>query len=95
MGEQPCHQNSAVSGKTDETREGSRVELLATTEGFRVKKRPEHPTHLEELLARVTDANRHESVDWGIPVGNEICEARRMTDWGQTHGFRMPEMWCS
>lgn len=51
--------------------EGSQVELLATTEGFRVKKRPEHPT-LEELLARVTDENRHDSVDWGFPVGNEI-----------------------
>ncbi len=51
--------------------EGSLVELLTTTEGFRVKKRPEHPT-LEELLARVTDENRHESVDWGFPVGNEI-----------------------
>jgi antitoxin MazE len=27
---------------------------------------------LQELLAQVTDENRHEVVDWGAPVGREI-----------------------
>jgi antitoxin MazE len=27
---------------------------------------------LEELLAQVTDENRHELVDWGPPVGREV-----------------------
>lgn len=27
---------------------------------------------LEELLAGVTDENRHEETDWGPPVGNEV-----------------------
>ena len=50
---------------------GTCVELLATAEGFKVKKQPCQPT-LEELLSRVTDENRHELVDWGRPVGNEV-----------------------
>ena len=50
---------------------GTCVELLATAEGFKVQKQPCQPT-LEELLSRVTDENRHEAVDWGRPVGNEV-----------------------
>lgn len=27
---------------------------------------------LQDLLAKVTDVNRHDVVDWGSPVGREI-----------------------
>ena len=27
---------------------------------------------LEELVAGITDENRHEETDWGPPVGNEV-----------------------
>jgi antitoxin component of MazEF toxin-antitoxin module len=27
---------------------------------------------LEELVAGITDENRHDEVDWGPPVGNEV-----------------------
>lgn len=27
---------------------------------------------LEELISRITDENRHDLVDWGPPVGNEV-----------------------
>src|SRR5258706_53237 len=27
---------------------------------------------LEELVARITPENRHEEIDWGPPVGNEV-----------------------
>jgi hypothetical protein len=29
---------------------------------------------LEELVARITDENRHEEVDFGPPVGREILD---------------------
>jgi len=29
---------------------------------------------LEDLVARITDENRHEKIDWGPPVGREILE---------------------
>ncbi|HEV2719569.1 MAG TPA: AbrB/MazE/SpoVT family DNA-binding domain-containing protein [Thermoanaerobaculia bacterium] len=32
---------------------------------------PEDEPTLEEMLARVTEENQHEYVDWGPPVGNE------------------------
>lgn len=27
---------------------------------------------LEQLLAGITEENRHEEIDWGPPVGNEV-----------------------
>jgi len=31
------------------------------------------PTHtLAEMLSRITDENRHDEVDWGSAVGNEV-----------------------
>jgi antitoxin component of MazEF toxin-antitoxin module len=33
---------------------------------------PEQQPTLEELVARITDENRHPEVDWGEPVGEEI-----------------------
>ncbi|WP_306798706.1 AbrB/MazE/SpoVT family DNA-binding domain-containing protein [Oceanobacillus saliphilus] len=35
------------------------------------KQDPKDPT-LEELLAGVTEENRHEEIDWGKPEGKEI-----------------------
>ena len=32
----------------------------------------ETPETLEQLLERVTDSNRHEEVDFGPPVGEEV-----------------------
>jgi hypothetical protein len=32
------------------------------------------PLTLEELVAQITDENRHEEIDWGPPVGREILE---------------------
>lgn len=32
---------------------------------------PEEQPTLEELVARITDENRHPEVDWGQPVGKE------------------------
>lgn len=32
------------------------------------------PPTLEELVARITDENRHEEIDWGPPVGREILD---------------------
>jgi hypothetical protein len=37
--------------------------------------RPQPPMHrytLDELLAQITEENRHEEVDWGPPVGREF-----------------------
>jgi len=31
-----------------------------------------HRPTLEELVAGITEENRHEETDWGPPVGNEI-----------------------
>jgi len=30
------------------------------------------PSRLEELVAQITDDNKHELVDWGPPVGGEV-----------------------
>lgn len=34
----------------------------------------EPPLILEDLVALITDENRHEEIDWGPPVGREILE---------------------
>ena len=33
---------------------------------------PEAKPTLEELVARITDENRHPETDWGEPVGEEV-----------------------
>jgi hypothetical protein len=33
---------------------------------------PEAKPTLEELVARITDENRHSETDWGEPVGEEL-----------------------
>jgi antitoxin MazE len=51
---------------------GTEVDVIV--EDGRIVVRPVHiPKYsLKELLARVTDENRHELVDWGPPVGREV-----------------------
>ncbi|WP_040912575.1 AbrB/MazE/SpoVT family DNA-binding domain-containing protein [Lentibacillus jeotgali] len=50
---------------------GSKVEVKADRKGIFVKPVDEVPT-LEELLAGITDENRHEEIDWGKPEGKEV-----------------------
>ena len=51
---------------------GAPVELK--TEGGRIVIEPSaKPIYkLEDLVAGITDANRHDAVDWGSPVGREV-----------------------
>jgi antitoxin MazE len=55
-------------------REGTKVELVPTTEGVLVKaKRKPKPRYvLSELLAGITPDNAHPATNWGPPVGTEI-----------------------
>ena len=51
--------------------EGQEVEL-DVVDGC-VTIRPRAPTYtLDELLDQVTPENRHDEVDWGRPVGDEV-----------------------
>lgn len=52
---------------------GDAVSITRTPDGLLVKKARQRPKYfLEGLLARVTDENRHEAVDWGGPAGREL-----------------------
>lgn len=50
------------------------AEVDVVVEGDKIIVRPLNvPKYsLQELLAQVTDENRHELVDWGRPVGREV-----------------------
>ena len=52
--------------KADDT-----VEINASQDGFVVKK-ARRKYVLKDLLSRVTPENRHDSVDWDGPKGNEL-----------------------
>jgi antitoxin MazE len=46
---------------------------LSIQEGHLVVKRAAVPEYrLEDLLAQITDENRHGEIDFGPPVGNEV-----------------------
>lgn len=52
---------------------GDAVRFDRTPEGLMiVKVRPRPKVSLDALLARVTEDNRHEAVDWGTPAGREL-----------------------
>lgn len=52
---------------------GDAVSIARTPDGLVIKKmRQRRKYSLEGLLARITDENRHESVDWGVPAGREL-----------------------
>lgn len=50
---------------------GTEIQITENKEGIVLKPITNDPT-LEELLAQVTDENRHEFIDFGKPEGNEI-----------------------
>lgn len=52
--------------KADDT-----VDVNVSQDGFVVKK-ARRKYALKDLLSRVTPENRHDSVDWGGPKGNEL-----------------------
>ena len=52
--------------------EGAEVELTAHPGGLDVAAVAGHVPSLAELLAQITDANRHEAVDSGPAVGAEV-----------------------
>ena len=55
--------------------EGSKVELVRTTDGVLVKGRRCKPRYrLADLLAAVTPDNIHSETDWGASVGREVIE---------------------
>ncbi|MDQ7833452.1 MAG: AbrB/MazE/SpoVT family DNA-binding domain-containing protein [Desulfovibrionaceae bacterium] len=52
---------------------GDAVSIARTPEGLTIKKvQPRPKVSLDALLARVTEDNRHEAVDWGGPAGREL-----------------------
>ena len=51
---------------------GSTVEVSMENGNIVVKPIREPMYTLEELVERITDENRHEEIDWGRPVGNEV-----------------------
>ena len=52
---------------------GTCLDMVATAEVFRVKKRPCGLT-LEDIVSRSTEQNRNELENWGPDVGNEMWE---------------------
>jgi antitoxin MazE len=51
--------------------DGSEIQITEDKDSIILKPITNDPT-LEELLAQVTDENRHSSIDWGKPKGNEV-----------------------
>lgn len=51
---------------------GSTVEVSMENGNIIVKPVKEPTYTLEELVDGITDENRHEEIDWGRPVGNEV-----------------------
>lgn len=56
-----------IVGLTD----GREVELVVEDARLIVKTARQRKYTLDELLAQVTEENRHDEVDWGPPAGNE------------------------
>jgi len=52
--------------------DGDQVAFEVEEPGLIVIKTAKKEQTLEELLGQVTARNRHNEVDWGIPVGNEV-----------------------
>ena len=54
--------------------EGTRVELVRTSEGVLLKAKRKPQYRLSELLASVNRKNLHPETDWGEAVGRENLE---------------------
>lgn len=53
-------------------REGTRVEISNLAGKLVIEKEGTYHYSLDELLAGITDENKHEEIDFGPPVGNEF-----------------------
>jgi len=51
---------------------GSEVDVRVAAGEIIVRSVSRPKKSLSEMLARVTDENRHAETDWGRPVGNEV-----------------------
>jgi len=51
--------------------EGSPVNLSVVRGKLIVQRMPEQPPTLEQLVAGITEENRHGETDWGRPAGRE------------------------
>lgn len=51
---------------------GSEVDVRFAAGEIIVRATTRPKKSLQEMLARVTDENRHAETDWGPPVGNEV-----------------------
>ncbi|EGJ51766.1 AbrB/MazE/SpoVT family DNA-binding domain-containing protein [Desulfocurvibacter africanus] len=58
----------AVS-EAGELREGDLVEFLPAPQGFCIRKKRVYS--LDELVAGISEENRHAEASWGKPMGNE------------------------
>jgi antitoxin MazE len=50
----------------------TKVDIETTPKGIFIKPQKRIKFTLEELVAKITPENRHESIDWGPPRGKEI-----------------------
>ena len=55
-----------------ELRDGDTLVLDVEAPGSVRLRKPRHKPTIEELVARITDENRHDETDWGEPVGAEV-----------------------
>src|SRR4051812_14890685 len=53
---------------------------------------PSIPPTLEELVARITDENRHEEIPWGDPMGREILDSGPSTTSPEKRAAKMNTM---
>jgi len=51
---------------------GDTLDLDVEGPGAVRMRKPKHKPTLEELVARISDQNRHGETDWGEPVGAEV-----------------------
>ena len=53
-------------------RDGDTLDLEAEGPGAVRVRKPTSKPSLEELVARITDENRHRETEWGEAIGNEV-----------------------
>ena len=51
---------------------GTKVSIRRHKDVFEIAPKLDEVPTIAELTSRITAANRHEYVDWGMPVGNEV-----------------------
>lgn len=53
-------------------REGSKIQISNKQGKLVIEKEEKYHYSLDELLAGITEENKHEEIDFGPPVGNEF-----------------------